>query len=48
MLHVFLVSPNGQEGVQALFTVPGYGRNPGVFTGVLLGARFWDPDSFIR
>lgn len=47
-LHVFLVAPSEHGADQALFTVPGYGRNPGAFTGVLLGTRFMAPDSFIR
>jgi hypothetical protein len=47
-LHVFLVAPGVQDIDQKLFTVPGYRRNPGVFTGVLLGTRFMAPDSLIR
>ncbi len=46
-LQVYLT---GGAGVppRALFTVPGYSRNPGAFTGALIGSRFLTPDSFIR
>lgn len=47
-LHVFLVAPDGQRTADALFTVPGYTRNPGAFTGVLMGTDFITPENFRR
>ncbi len=47
-LHVRLASPDGTPEAAVLFTVPGYARAPGRFTGVVMGARFLAPESFIR
>lgn len=47
-LHVFLVAPDGRTADRTLFTVPGYTRNPGTFTGVVLGSDFFAPDRFVR
>ena len=47
-LHVFMVAPDGAREGTALFTVPGYARNPGAFTGVVLGTNFLAPDAFVR
>lgn len=47
-LHVFLVAPEGQRATNALFTVPGFARNPGAFTGVLMGTDFFAPENFLR
>lgn len=46
-LKVYLLD-GARNSPRALFTVPGYGRNPGAFTGVLIGSRFLTPDSFTR
>ncbi len=46
-LHVDLVTAAG-EAPRGLFTVAGYARSPGRFTGVLMGAAFFAPDSFLR
>ncbi len=46
-LRVYLAGAEG-AAVRELFTVPGYRRNPGSFTGVLMGSRFLAPDSFTR
>lgn len=42
-LHVSLV-----DIAVPLFSVPGYARSPGTFTGVVMGARFFAPESFVR
>lgn len=46
-LHVGLVTEDG-AAPRVLFTVAGYARNPGRFTGVLMGAAFFAPNSFLR
>ncbi len=46
-LHVGLVTADG-AAPRVLFTVAGYARSPGRFTGVLMGAAFFAPDSFLR
>lgn len=47
-LSVFMVGADGAAGERALFIVPGYSRNPGAFTGVVMGSRFYAPDVFVR
>lgn len=47
-LHVYMVASDGTREQTALFTVPGYARNPGAFTGVVMGTRFVAPDAFVR
>jgi hypothetical protein len=45
-LHVAMMGAAGTESV--LFSVPGYRRNPGAFTGVMIGSRFIAPESLLR
>lgn len=47
-LHVYLVAADGGQSETVLFSVPGYARTPGTFTGVVMGARFFAPESFMR
>lgn len=47
-LHVFLHAPGAAPSGRALFTVPGYARRPGGFTGIVIGSRFVTPEAIIR
>lgn len=47
-LQVHLIHEGGVKSPAAVFVVPGYARAPGTFTGIVMGARFFEPEGIIR